>query len=340
MTFMSKSAEIRPVATRGLVRDRRMAPSAAKIEEAAKALREGQLVAFPTETVYGLGADATNEVAVAKIFAAQGRPQFNPLITHIANPHLAEEYAQIEPAAKKLMDAFWPGSLTLVLPRSERCPIVDLVSAGLDTIAVRMPAHPVAQALIHLAGRPIAAPSANKSGHVSATTAAHVKESLESSVDLILDDGPCTKGIESTIVKVDGDQVFLLRPGCIARDDIVEIVGPLAEVAEPGVEAPGQLESHYATSASLRLNATSVAPHEGLLAFGALDGLKTKHTLNLSPSEDLIEAAANLFAHLRNLDKTGCDTIAVMPIPSHGLGEAINDRLTRAAAPRRQDPSP
>ena len=318
-----------------------MAVTAAKIEEAAKAVREGQLVAFPTETVYGLGADATNEMAVAKIFAAKGRPQFNPLITHIANAHAAEEYTEVGPTAKKLMDAFWPGPLTLVMQKTQSCPIVDLVSAGLDTLALRMPAHPVAQALIHLAGRPVAAPSANRSGQVSATTAAHVREGLGSSVAHILDDGPCTKGIESTILKIEDDQVYWLRPGCLTRDEIAEVAGPLVDtVTEVGsIDAPGQLESHYAPSRAVRLNATSVNPDEALLAFGPTGELKAKFSRNLSPTGDLIEAAANLFAHLRELDKSGCDTIAVMTIPHEGLGEAINDRLTRAAAPRNRSAS-
>jgi len=318
-----------------------MAVTSAKIEDAAKALRDGQLVAFPTETVYGLGADATNEMAVAKIFAAKSRPQFNPLITHVANRHVAEEYAEISPAAERLMDAFWPGPLTLVMQRSESCPIVDLVSAGLDTIALRMPAHPVAQALIHLAGRPVAAPSANPSGHVSATTADHVREGLGSHVDHILDDGPCTKGIESTIVKIEKEHVHLLRPGWITREEIAEHCESLnsVEATQSKIEAPGQLESHYAPSSALRLNATSVEPHEALLAFGEHGALETKHSLNLSPSGDLIEAAAHLFSYLRELDKTGCETIAVMPIPSHGLGEAINDRLSRAATPKMQSQS-
>lgn len=315
-----------------------MAVTAAKIEDAAKALREGHLVAFPTETVYGLGADATNEMAVAKIFAAKGRPQFNPLITHIANRHIAEEYAQINPAAERLMDAFWPGPLTLVMQRSESCPITDLVSAGLETVALRMPAHPVAQALIHLAGRPVAAPSANLSGHVSATTADHVREGLGSSVDHILDDGPCTKGIESTIVKIENDHVRLLRPGSVTREEIAKHCDSLigAETAYSKIEAPGQLESHYAPSTPLRLNATSVEPGEALLAFGALGDIKPKYCLNLSPSGDLIEAAAHLFSYLRKLDKSGCETIAVTPIPTDGLGEAINDRLSRAASPKTQ----
>jgi len=315
-----------------------MAVTSAKIEDAAKALRDGQLVAFPTETVYGLGADATNEMAVAKIFAAKGRPQFNPLITHIANRHVAEEYADVTPAAERLMEAFWPGPLTLVMTRSESCPIVDLVSAGLDTVALRMPAHPVAQALIHLAGRPVAAPSANPSGTVSATTADHVREGLGSSVDYILDDGPCTKGIESTIVKIENEEAVLLRPGWITREQITEHCESVREVATTNskVEAPGQLESHYAPSSALRLNATSVKPNEALLSFGMQGGLEAEHNLNLSPSGDLIEAAAHLFSYLRELDKTGCDTIAVMPIPFHGLGEAINDRLSRAAMPKMQ----
>jgi L-threonylcarbamoyladenylate synthase len=298
------------------------------IAEAARILREGGLVAFPTETVYGLGADATNGQAVAAIFAAKGRPLFNPLIVHVADLEEARRHVELSPRAQALAEEFWPGALTLVLPRRKNSPLSLLVSAGLDTVALRAPSHPAAIALLKETGRPVAGPSANRSGQVTATMASHVAESLGGKLDFILDAGVATLGIESTVVGFDGDRPLLLRPGAIPREEIEDLIGPLGS---PGslIQSPGQLASHYAPRASLRLNAGEIESGEVLLGFGAAPGAK----LNLSPGGDLREAAANLFAMLRELDKTATK-IAVSPIPDHGIGEAINDRLRRAAAPR------
>jgi L-threonylcarbamoyladenylate synthase len=295
------------------------------IAHAARLLREGALVAFPTETVYGLGADATNGKAVAAIFAAKGRPRFNPLIVHVEDLAAAERHTAFSAEARRLAHAFWPGALTLVLPRRDTA-LSDLVSGGLSTVALRVPAHPTARALLKQAGRPIAAPSANVSGKVSATTALHVAETLDDKVDFILDGGPAPLGLESTVIGFDGEAPVLLRPGAIARESIEYLVGPLKKAGRT-IRSPGQLESHYAPSASLRLNVENARPGEALLAFGPV----AHATLNLSLSGDLKEAAANLFAMLRELDKSA-KAIAVTPIPEHGLGEAINDRLRRAAA--------
>lgn len=305
----------------------------AGIRDAAKLLREGGLVAFPTETVYGLGADATNGRAVAAIFAAKRRPHFNPLIVHVRDLAQAKSYALFNTTARRLATTFWPGALTLVLPRLTGCPLSQLVSAGLDTVALRVPAHPIARRLLDEADIPVAAPSANASGRISPTTALHVAASLDGCVGLILDGGPTTLGLESTVIGFEDSKPVLLRLGAIARGDIEALVGPLGEPTRPDVQSPGQLASHYAPRAAVRLNATSAAPNEALLAFGptAVRGAKT--ALNLSATGDLIEAAANLFALLHILDATGLP-IAVMPIPDEGLGEAINDRLKRAAASR------
>ena len=300
------------------------------IEQAAAILRDGGLVAFPTETVYGLGADATNGKAVAAIFAAKGRPSFNPLIVHVKDSAAAESLVTFNPVARTLAQAFWPGALTLVLPRRADSPLSLLVSAGLDNVALRVPAHPVAMQLIAEAGKPVAAPSANASGRVSPTTAAHVAEELGDRVDLILDGGASPLGVESTVIGFEDGKPVLLRPGGVARADIERLTGPLAASASTKVQSPGQLESHYAPRARLRLDARTAGPGEVLLAFGA-DA--PAGAMNLSLTGDLKEAAANLFAMLRNLD-TGTDAIAVMPVPHSGLGEAINDRLARAAAPR------
>jgi L-threonylcarbamoyladenylate synthase len=305
----------------------------AAIAEAARILRAGGLVAFPTETVYGLGADATNGKAVARIFEAKGRPRFNPLIAHVASLEAARELVRFDAAALALAERFWPGPLTLVLPKREGAahPISDLVTAGLDTLAVRIPAHPAALRLLQAAGIPIAAPSANLSGRISPTAARHVEEDLGGAVDMILDGGATEAGLESTIVAF-APAPTLLRPGGLAREEIEAALGrPLQDYRDVEVRAPGQLESHYAPRAALRLNADACEPGELLLAFGpgAHDA-----ALNLSPSGDLREAAANLFACLRELDARGSGQIAVMPIPANGLGEAINDRLRRAAAPR------
>jgi L-threonylcarbamoyladenylate synthase len=306
------------------------------IARAAALIRAGRLVAFPTETVYGLGADATSDRAVAAVFAAKDRPQFNPLIVHLAERAEAERIAPLTPLAAELADCFWPGPLTLVVPRPDGCPVSLLASAGLDTVALRVPAHPVALALIEAAGRPIAAPSANRFGGVSPTTAAHVAESLGAAVDLILDGGPCRVGIESTVVDATGAVPVILRPGGVTEEEIAAIVGPVAR-AEAGAErpaAPGMLASHYAPRLPLRTGATAVWADEALLAFGAAVPPGAARTLNLSPRGDLVEAAANLFAMLRALDDPAFAAIAVAPIPEEGLGRAINDRLRRAAAPR------
>lgn len=306
---------------------------AVRIERAAELLRRGALVAFPTETVYGLGADATNDRAVASIFEAKGRPRFNPLIAHLRDADSAHDLAQFTTAAEELADKFWPGPLTLVLPRKRHCPLSLLVSAGLDTVAVRVPAHLIAQQLLAAVDRPIAAPSANRSGHVSATTAEHVVQDFGERLDLVLDGGPTEAGIESTVIGFQNDRPVLLRAGAISRGEIEVVTGPLLTSSGNTIASPGQLASHYAPRAALRLNATHVEADEALLAFGA--NLSAAGTaLNLSPSGDLKEAAANLFAMLRALDSSGAQAIAVMPIPEHGLGEAINDRLRRAAAPR------
>lgn len=307
---------------------------AAAITAAADILSRGGLVAFPTETVYGLGADASDDRAVASIFAAKGRPRFNPLIVHVADLAAAEEFVTFFPLARELARAFWPGALTLVLPRKADARLSLLVSAGLDTVAIRVPSHPLAHRLIETSQRPIAAPSANSSGQVSPTTAAHVAQSLGEKVDLVLDGGPTVHGIESTVIGFESGRPVVLRPGAIAREDIERIAGPLAAASNTGIASPGQLQSHYAPRAQLRLNATNWRADEALLGFGSGIPVRDRDALNLSPSGDLKEAAANLFAMLRELDAAGTSRIAVMPIPDHGLGEAINDRLRRAAASR------
>ena len=311
--------------------------TAQSVAEAARLLRDGQLVAFPTETVYGLGGDATNERAVAAIFEAKGRPEFNPLISHVLDSDEAKRFVQWNETADKLAARFWPGPLTLVLPRSAGSPISLLATAGLDTVAIRAPSHPVAQALIRAAGLPIAAPSANRSGAISPTRAEHVAESLGERVPLILDGGPCLVGVESTVLDLTGATPTLLRPGGATREAIEAVIGPIAvsdalPSGDSARKSPGQLESHYAPARPVRLGATSVGADEGLLAFGANVPQGAMLTYNLSPSGDLAEAAANLFAQMRLLDRPGIGRIAVMPIPETGLGLAINDRLRRAAA--------
>ncbi len=312
-------------------------PTAATIAEAARLLQSGGLVAFPTETVYGLGGDATNERAVAAIFAAKGRPQFNPLISHVLDAREAQTYVRWNATAEKLAAHFWPGPLTFVLPRAPGSPIALLATAGLDTVAIRAPSHPVAQALIRAAGRPIAAPSANRSGAVSPTRAEHVVQSLGDRVPLVIDGGPCLVGLESTVLDLTVAVPTLLRPGGATREAIEAVIGPIAvSDAIPSGDAartsPGQLESHYAPSRPVRLGAISVAADEGLLAFGPNPPPGAMLSVNLSPGGDLAQAAANLFAMLRQLDRPGIGRIAVMPIPETGLGLAINDRLRRAAA--------
>lgn len=305
---------------------------------AARCLAEGGLVAFPTETVYGLGADATNAEAVARIYLAKGRPSFNPLISHVADLTAARSIARFDDAAERLAKAFWPGPLTLVLPRASDCAVADLATAGLETIAVRVPSHPVAREILLTFGKPVVAPSANVSGHVSPTTARHVETDLAGRIELIVDGGAADVGLESTIVGC-FERPLLLRPGGLARADIERVLGgkltdlPQHDAGEQPL-APGMLASHYAPRSPVRLNATTVEPGEALLAFGssAVAGVdKAAAMLNLSARGDLIEAAANLFHHLRELDAKGAMQIAVMPIPNEGLGEAINDRLRRAA---------
>ena len=312
-------------------------PDAQSVAEAARLLRDGQLVAFPTETVYGLGADATNERAVAAIFEAKGRPEFNPLISHVLGSDEAKRFVRWNETADKLAARFWPGPLTLVLPRSEGSRISLLATAGLDTVAIRAPSHPVAQALIRAAGLPIAAPSANRSGAISPTRAEHVAESLGERVPLILDGGPCLVGVESTVLDLTGATPTLLRPGGATREAIEAVIGTIAvsdaiPSGDSARKSPGQLESHYAPARPVRLEASTVGADEGLLAFGANAPQGAMLTYNLSPTGDLGEAAANLFAQMRLLDRPGIGRIAVMPIPQTGLGLAINDRLRRAAA--------
>jgi L-threonylcarbamoyladenylate synthase len=301
------------------------------------ALRAGLLVGMPTETVYGLAADATNPTAVGRIFLAKGRPRFNPLIVHVPGIGGVHTIADLDKEPALLARRFWPGPLTLVLPKASNSAIADLVTAGLDTVAVRVPAHPVAQALLEAFGRPIAAPSANRSGHVSATTAAHVAEDLGDAVSVILDAGPTLIGLESTIVGWWMDEAVLLRAGGVPRDEIEAVLGHAVLVAGEGKPvAPGMLASHYAPDAGLRLDVTDVRPGEALLTFGnarPANSVLAVATVNLSPKGDLAQAAAGFFAALRALDARA-KAIAVVPIPNEGLGEAINDRLRRAAAPR------
>jgi L-threonylcarbamoyladenylate synthase len=307
---------------------------AAGIGRAAALLRDGGLVAFGTETVYGLGADATDDCAVAAIFAVKERPKFNPLICHYASADAASCDVVMNDRAQRLAAAFWPGPLTLVLPRRDGCQVSRLASAGLDTLAVRVPAHDAALALLRAVGRPVAAPSANRSGRVSPTTACHVLAGLSDRIAAVLDCGACAVGVESTVLDLSTEEAVLLRPGGTAIETIEAVIGAVrvAQSSSP-FRSPGMLASHYAPIAAVRLDATSVEADEALLAFGpALRGAAA--VFNLSETGDLIEAAARLFAGLRALDAEGLERIAVMPIPEYGLGRAINDRLRRAAAPR------
>lgn len=316
------------------------------IMEAAGFLTAGRLVALPTETIYGLGANALDGVAVAKIFAAKGRPSFNPLIVHVPDLAAASALVEMNEAARAVAGKFWPGPLTMILPRKPGCPVSDLCSAGLSTLAIRIPSHPAALKLLRAAGVPVAAPSANKSGGISPTTPQHVLESLGEAVDFILAAGASEVGLESTVLDLSGDKPLILRPGAVTAEDLAPILGPVAY--DPGghgrdVKSPGQLLKHYAPSIPVRLNAVDVAAGEALLAFGALkfmglkDGgfakdLPAESLRNLSDSGDLYEAAANLFRMMRDLDRPGHTGIAVMSIPDQGIGLAINDRLKRAAA--------
>ena len=322
-------------------------PSPQSIEEAAGIIRSGGIVAFPTETVYGLGANALDGVAVAGIFAAKNRPAINPVIVHVANRHDAEKYVECDARAKGLMAAFWPGPLTLILPKKKDSGISDLVSAGLDTVAIRMPSHPVALSLLEKTGLPIAAPSANASGEPSATTPRHVQESLGERVPFILAGGACIVGLESTVLDLSCDTPVIVRPGAVTAEDLESYLGKVdydfGTHEKP--TSPGQLLKHYAPSIPVRLNAVDVRDGEALLAFGSTKfmGLKSggfakdlpeDKFRNLSDRTDLHEAAANLFTMLRDLDHAGNTAIAVMNIPDKGLGIAINDRLKRAAQGR------
>lgn len=311
------------------------------IDRAAQALTRGEIVAFPTETVYGLGANALDAATVAKVFAVKDRPRFNPLIVHVLGREQAEAYGVVNDPARKLIKAFWPGPLSLVLPRRRGCAIADLVSAGLDTIALRAPSHPVARALLESAKLPVAAPSANRSGHVSPTTAAHVEAELGNLPAMILNGGPCTLGLESTVLGVGGDRVTILRLGALAREEIEKVLGRKLAAPEPGrkVTSPGQLAVHYAPKTPLRLNASKPREGEAFLALGPDAPIHTGPSINLSQRGDLNEAAANFFAAVRKLDSEGADAIAVMPVPNQGLGEAINDRLQRAAHARTLSPA-
>ncbi|MDZ5698862.1 L-threonylcarbamoyladenylate synthase [Chelativorans sp. M5D2P16] len=311
-------------------------PQEEALEEACRVLAAGELVAIPTETVYGLAADATNGAAVARIFEAKGRPRFNPLITHVADRAMAERLAVFSPLAGRLADAFWPGPLTLVLPQRPGSGIHSLVTAGLDTVALRCP-RGFGRHVVARLGRPLAAPSANVSGRVSGTSAKAVEAGLGARIPLIVDGGPTPVGLESTIVKVTDDALVLLRPGGVPAEEVQRVAGQGLSRGATGVQAPGMLSSHYAPEARIRLNAEAVLPGEALLAFGperARGAEAATAILNLSPSGDLREAAANLFSHLSALDASGASVIAAEPVPVTGLGEAINDRLARAAAPR------
>lgn len=303
------------------------------VEDAAALLRAGKLCAFPTETVYGLGADATNADAVVTIYETKGRPRFNPLIIHCADLAMAERFASFSPLARRLAETFWPGPLSIVLPLRQGHGLADIATAGLDTVALRVPDHPLALHLLRATDRPLAAPSANPSGKLSPTTAEQVRKGFAGRVP-VLDGGPCQRGVESTIVAVDGDRLIQLRAGALAREEIEHRLGVTVERAAEGaaISAPGMLLSHYAPNAHMRLDTTPM-PGEAYLAFGT-PAPHNSLVRNLSDTGDLHEAARNLFAMLHELDAAGATTIAVAPIPETGLGEAINDRLRRAAAPR------
>jgi L-threonylcarbamoyladenylate synthase len=312
-------------------------PHSTIIAQATNLLQSSQLVAVPTETVYGLAADATDDKAVAQIFACKGRPSFNPLIIHVSDVDMAGQHVQWNAEAESLASTFWPGPLTLVLFRSAASSVSLLASAGGDTLAVRCPAHPVMHAVIAACGRPLAAPSANRSGRVSPTSAQHVREEFGDTIPLIIDGGECKVGVESTVLDLTGAAPVLLRPGSVLKEDIERVLQRevlLPSAAETHFKSPGMLESHYAPHLPVRLHATQVAGNEALIAFGTSPLQGAAHTINISERADLTEAAAHVFAALRTLDQPGLAAIAVMPIPEEGLGIAINDRLRRAAAPR------
>lgn len=304
-------------------------PTPAGIAQAVAALQAGLPIGLPTETVYGLAADAGNGEALARIFDAKQRPRFNPLICHILGLREAEEIGVFNTPARQLAARFWPGPLTLVVPRRADAAIHDLATAGLDSIALRAPAHPVARQVLAAFGKPVAAPSANRSGRLSPTRAAHVLADLGQAVALILDGGPCAVGLESTVVEPTGDALYVLRPGTVTDAMLAEATGLPVKPATGAIKSPGQLASHYAPTAPVRLNAQQPAAGEAMLGFGPVAG-----DVNLSPTGDLVEAAANLFAMLHALDERRPAAIAIAPIPQEGLGKAINDRLMRAAQPR------
>jgi L-threonylcarbamoyladenylate synthase len=315
---------------------RRIQPTLSEIGDAARALRQGKLVAFPTETVYGLGGYATSDRAVAAIFAAKGRPSFNPLIVHVANISEAAQFAELTSKAQTVARRFWPGPLTLVLPRRRDCRISLLATAGLDSVAIRVPAHTIAQTLLMMTGLPLAAPSANPSGRLSPTSADHVLGDLGDKVEYVIDGGPCPVGVESTVLSLLEDRPRILRPGAVTADALAEVLQELVPIETSADDSaaprsPGRLLSHYAPSLPVRLNAATAEPGDALLGFGPA---APKEALNLSSAGDLQEAAANLFSMLRRLDDPQYRAIAVMPVPETGLGIAINDRLRRAAAPR------
>lgn len=297
------------------------------VARAADRLRKGSLVGVPTETVYGLAADAANGEAVASIYETKGRPRFNPLIVHVPDRAVAAQIGELQPDAIRLIEVFWPGPLTLVLPLRSDAQIAELVTAGLDSVALRLPAHPVARALLKELGRPFVAPSANRSGKISPTTAQHVASEFDHLP--VLDGGPCEMGLESTILGLTDNRPVLLRPGVISAAEITDVIGPVHTDLSEKISAPGMMKSHYAPEAKVRLNADQALGDEVLLGFGGTPGA----TLDLSPAAELREAAARLFACLRQLDEMK-KPIAVAPIPEEGLGAAINDRLRRAAAPR------
>lgn len=311
----------------------------AALARAVETLARGVPVAIPTETVYGLAADATDPLAITRIYEMKGRPRFNPLICHMADLAMAERHAVFDPLSRRVAEAFWPGPLTLIVPVRPESPIHPLARAGLDTVGIRVPTG-IAGRLIAAFGRPLAAPSANTSGRISPTTARHVAEDFGDRLELVLDGGPTTVGLESTILKVEGETIRLLRPGGLDAADVERVIGrPVTRGDKAGatIEAPGMLASHYAPDAPVRLDAGDVKPGEALIRFGGtpLPGEdKAALVLDLSPGGNLAEAAANLFGYMKTADAAGARSIAVSPIPTTGLGEAINDRLQRAAAPR------
>ncbi len=313
--------------------------SSAAIDAAVVALAAGDIVGMPTETVYGLAADATNGLAVARIYQTKGRPSFNPLISHVASLEQAEKYGMFNDTARKLAKAFWPGPLTLVVPYRESSGVSELARAGLDSIALRVPSHPVARAIIERFGRPVAAPSANLSGRVSPTTPEDVARDLVDGVAMILDGGACTVGIESTVIRCIGKDILQLRAGGVTRESLAGLLGHEVAIktGDNHVQSPGMLASHYAPFAPMRMNVLEPRAGDAILAFGTINLHHYSHAtplLNLSPEGDLLQAAARLFSALRELDAHRPAAIAVAPIPDHGLGEAINDRLSRACAPR------